>query len=478
MRALTVPILLLLAGCVSPPEATLPDDLQDGFPLLDPVPEGDGHDHMDPAQHAFATPNVYLLAFHALGDNATRPIGHYGEIDTVKVDGRTLAVVAVTGIDGEMPGFVVLDTTDPRAPVVLSNTSSPLTGRLADVKFHPSGKWLVAAAQSGTQPKQPGTFLTDPANVPFYASQNGLRIYDVSDPAAPVLVQQEPSRTGYGCHMVTLAHLAGRDWIYCIGRTVEVWEFTDGRIAWRSDLAPQSADGVANIPANEPKSNPQALATEVRLSVTPHDATFQLDPMDGTTPLLVVSWWDLGVHVYSLAEPTRPMEVGAWAGEGASRFEGNVHTALLQKVGDRRVLFAIPELLSDNPPAVWVVDFTDWSAPAYVSEWASPGEHGADGIRLSTHNINIVGTRLYMAYYHAGVWVLDVSEPEALRALGYYLPHSDVPPTVPRERAYAPNVWDVLVRDGAIYASDSHQGLFVLHERDDPLGDPAWTSFA
>lgn len=469
-----------LAGCLAagdPPEA--PPQVPGLSDYPDPIPEGEGHDHTDPSQHAFATPNVALLAHHGLGESADATIGHYGEIDTLvhPETGRTLAAVAVTGIGGEMPGFVILDSTDPRAPERLAWVESPLTGRLADVKWHPSGKWLFAAAQSGTRPLQPGTHLADQESAEHYASQNGLRLYDTTDPAAPKLVQQEPSRTGYGCHMFSYAEIGGAEWIFCTGRTIEVWSFVGGRLEFRSQYVFTPDGGLRNLLDND-RSNAQAfLLTETRLAVTPHDHTYQLDPIDGR-PLLLVSWWDMGARIVDVSDPMTPKEVGAWTGEGAVRWEGNTHSAMLAEIGGRRILFSTPELLSDNPPALWAVDVTDFADPAYVGEWTAPGEHGAEGLRLSTHNIQIVGERVYLAHYHAGVWVLDASDPAAVAPVGWYLPHSTIEPTEPREAVWAPNVWDVVVRDGAIYASDSHQGLFVLHEASDALGDPAATSFA
>ena len=95
--------------------------------------------------------------------------------------------------------------------------------------------------------------------------------------------------------------------------------------------------------------------------------------------------------------------------------------------------------------------------------------------------------RVYMAHYHAGVWVIDVDAflaknptpkgnvraplPDAIPNLGVYLTRHDA--------TRAPGqVWDVVVKDGYIYASDYSLGLFVLHFLGDPLNDPAYTGTA
>jgi hypothetical protein len=89
-----------------------------------------------------------------------------------------------------------------------------------------------------------------------------------------------------------------------------------------------------------------------------------------------------------------------------------------------------------------------------------------------------------VAHYHAGVWIIDAegyvlnATVDAMRTLqkqdevpswGYYFTTAD---------GSSPNVWDVAVKDGFLYASDIGNGLHVLRFLGDPAGDATFTSIA
>jgi hypothetical protein len=96
----------------------------------------------------------------------------------------------------------------------------------------------------------------------------------------------------------------------------------------------------------------------------------------------------------------------------------------------------------------------------------------------------VVDGKIYLAYNHAGFWVLDLDsiiagtyadDPTRPDVLGYYLPHEEVELFDP-ERAVVPNTWDVNVQGGVIFASDRYTGFYVLHSTDDAMGDETVTS--
>ena len=465
--------LLVLAGCVAPgadvDTAAAPAAYED--PLVEQ------HDHTDPALHAFSTPNVHQLGFTALGEEPNKTRGTYGEID---VHGDT-AYVAVLGDGGETPGFLVVDIAERASPKVVSFTPSPGT-RIADVKGEPTNKWVFVGGERGG-PTSPNRVLrtandaidaAQAAEPERFVTRNGIRIYDVSDPAAPRFVSHAPSDSG--CHMLFYKQYAGGEWLFCVGMGINVYSFQDGEAELVSRYAPPLPQALALV-AEEPTDPLGQLTFEA----TPHDMTIQDDAASGKT-LMYVSYWDLGLRIVDVSDPAKPAEVGAWAGDGAERYAGNLHTAMAYEAPDgKRYVYVIPELFTgDSVAALFVLDATDLAAPRLVGEWAPPGEHPNDGIRFSTHNFQIVGERLYLAFYHGGVWVLDLSGERAAnpQTLGYYLPHETVETWQPREQTNAPNVWDVVLKDGHLYATDIDAGLYVLHYEGDALGDPAVTSFA
>jgi hypothetical protein len=105
----------------------------------------------------------------------------------------------------------------------------------------------------------------------------------------------------------------------------------------------------------------------------------------------------------------------------------------------------------------------------------------------SAHNVQFTMGRVYMGHYHAGVWVIDVdaflaTDPapkgdvrtpfaDDIPSMGVYLTRDDT-------GAGPGKIWDVVVKDGYVYASDYSLGLFVLHYLGDPLNDPAYTGTA
>lgn len=467
--------LAALAGCVSSPDDAGRASVPTTF--VDPIVEQ--HDHSDPAAHALWTPNVRQLSFNSLGEAPNKTRGTYGEID---VHGDW-AYVAVLGDRGETPGFLVLDVKDRASPKVVSFTPSPGT-RIADVKGEPTNKWVFLGGERGAPTSQNRALRTvgdlaaaaQAGQPDQFVTRNGIRVFDVSDPAAPKEAAFAPSDSG--CHMLSHKAYAGGEWVFCVGTAILVYRFdpASGALDLAARYAPAPGE-AAPIVAQEPTDPLGQLFFES----TPHDMTIQDDALTGGV-FMYASYWDLGLRIVDVSDPEKPVEVGSWAGEGSDLWAGNVHTAMARTTDDgRRLVYAIPELFEGDAVAgLFVIDATDPAAATLVGEWAPEGNHPNDGIRFSTHNFQIVGDRLYLAFYHAGVWVLDVGGARAVdpAVLGYYLPHETVETTKPREQTNAPNVWDVVLKDGHLYATDIDAGLYVLHYAEDTLGDPALTSTA
>jgi hypothetical protein len=250
--------------------------------------------------------------------------------------------------------------------------------------------------------------------------------------------------------------------------------------------AVDSARGLVPVAYSRPSGDPTPVTGAGTFGVVgaPHDMTFQLDPLDGT-PLLVVSNRGYGVRVLDVSDPRVPRELGAWRGEGAEHSPLHWHTSMVTLVNGTRYLITSPEILPDDstPPAIWVLDATDYADLKLVAEWTAPGDHGSTGFTFTTHQWQVAQERLYLGYYHAGVWILDLKaivaggweeDPARLDVLGYYLPHEA--PIV--EGAMVPNVWDLTLREGVMWVTDISSGLYALHYAPDRVGDPALTGFS
>ncbi len=467
MRGLPLLIVALVtAGCVTP-EPELPD-AGDGIDIvrsfIDPIV--DDHDHANGAEHAFTTASMEELGFNVLGDDG-KPFSYIGEIDYQ----GDHAYVAVIG-RGSVPGFVIVDVSDATAPVVVGRAEMP-NAYVVDVKVDDAGEFVYAASQSSFT----GSAI---AGLDDALGRSGVRVWDVRDKTAPKLVSSTPMQTG-GCHMLSYWQHGGKENLACVGDTIVFFNtMTDAtgakRLVPAGQYAPQSAAGL-----DETLSSREAAPGPF-----PHDETFQFDPVTGA-PILFVSYWDLGLRIVDVSDVANPVEIGTWTGAGATHYSGNVHSAMAAVVDGKRYIVVGPELLSATQiPSLYILDADDLSAPTLVAEWWAPGDHASQGLLLTTHQFQLVDGRIYIALNHAGLWVLDLatilageyredaSRPEVL---GYHLArHTEV---VGADNTHPiPNTWDVVVRNGVIWATDRYTGLYALHYLPDEIGNPDLSSFA
>lgn len=473
--ALLLALAAILAGCVTAPADVDPQATLGAF--VDPIV--DDHDHSLFTEHNLSTASMSLVGWTPMGEDGN-PYSYIGEMDTR----GNLTVVQVLG-RGSMPGFVVLDTTDPANPAPVGRADMPYS-YVVDVKWSPDGKYVFAASQAMTNRQRSEQSV---AEDPVFAALtgNGFTQWDMSDPANPVAVAgglSEPT----GCHMLSVKEAAGELYVFCVANVVKVYAYA-GEGAWTEVAAigpGATPTGLERVASEVVGAGPNA-PFQLLLSAEPHDLTIQEDPIEEGRLIASVSYWDFGLRFYDVTDPRDPVELGAWGGAGAEVYEGNVHGAVLYgHHGEERLVVVGPELLGDTHPALWILDVTDFANPKVVGEWVPPGAHVSQGLLLTTHQFQVVNERIYLAYNHAGVWVLSLhailegdyaADPARPDVLGYYLPHQEVELYDP-DIAAVPNTWDVNVKDGHIFASDRYTGFYVLHYEGDTAGDAAITSEA
>ena len=456
--------LVIAAGCLG-----ASDDASSRPPDLTLLYEVE-HDHVDPVVHELAW-NIEQVAYHSATSQGA-PSGIIGELD---VAGDLLAA----HIQGARSGLVLFNISDPTAPEFLAFADAeayrPYEAR--DVKLDPAGQYAYLALQLGGL-----TQLATPPASPTAAG--GFLVFDVTDPASPVLVSQA-IESGRGCHMIRYWESGGTRVVYCMSsQGLAIWEVFESALSPRDVrkrpgyFTEELALVAEDVAGSADPGNPTDVAMGALTALQPHDVTAQLDPITGD-PILVVAYENYGIEVLDISSPLQPVPISAWRWEGAANAGGRMHTALMHAVGEQRLAIGVNEAggAADVTP-FFIVDMTDYSAPTLLAEWVPPAAGETNGLVHSTHNIQAVGTILYMAHFHAGVWAFDISEVAAPTPVAVF---SRTQPSLDEAAAAgfggAPFYWDVVVHDGYMLVSDMPSGLVVLHRDGDPAGEPTWDSF-
>lgn len=466
---------LTFAGCVDDgepePEATpQPWSAGTGAWTSPAILAEEGHDHNDPSQHDINN-NMTLVGFEPLG-----PDGPPGAISEVDVAGDW----AFLGIMGY--GFQIVDISNVTAPKLVTSFEIdvpdqllPTDVYLADLKTDATGDWLFVALELSTTP--------------------GVLIYDVRDKTAPVLAGfwPEPGLL-LGCHMVEYAVIGEQEYLFCapldnavyVGLLLPPVDTPAGPVREVAQVArwmphtPKFAQQQTDALVDYVVNNQDPAGAALHFVSGHQDMTHQIDPLTGAD-ILSVSFWNLGLRFVDVSIPAAPLEIGSWAGEDSEKWDGVLHTSMMFEQDGRRIAVTIPE--GGRPPAMFVLDATDLDNPIILSEWTARDDfQGEDGV-FSMHNFQIVDGKVYIAMYHGGIWVLDISNPEnqaAPQALGTYMPwyRGDGPDDPAYGRGCCTGImsWDVVVHHGYVLAAND--GFYVLRLQGVPVGEEAPSSFA
>jgi hypothetical protein len=136
------------------------------------------------------------------------------------------------------------------------------------------------------------------------------------------------------------------------------------------------------------------------------------------------------------------------------------HDVVVGEVGGRRVAFHGGEGYGTH---LQIYD-VDPASPTFLDEIGSWQTRR----QVSIHNMMLVGTKLYIAYYQDGLRILDVADPTAPQEIAHYQ-------TLDPARPSLPGVFDsfdgaigidVDPATGLIYLADVSRGLLILRETD------------
>jgi hypothetical protein len=193
---------------------------------------------------------------------------------------------------------------------------------------------------------------------------------------------------------------------------------------------------------------------------------------DGDQVLLLGAYYDHAT-IADLSDPAQPRPLGAFSLTGNGIEGSDVHTVMMQRVGDRRILVTSPELGGGGE--MLTLDATDPGHITLIGRWGLPGWDERSGAEWSPHNVNLLDGKAYLAHYHGGAWVLDISSEATLAepaVLGYFAP-ADAAERPAKNFLYggqAPSTWEVIPAKGRIFVADMGTGLYVL-KPGWPIGD-------
>lgn len=426
-RALILGIVLLVTGCVQAPGSTQePTGALQPLPFPDPM--GADHDHSDPTIHAQSYA-FEQTAHHPLAGSALHSSGAHA----LDVRGGYLFAAVYGGEADAEGGFFVFDIADPLEPKEVGRYrfAGPLGGDRS-MEATDDANWVVLGTEAidcagHVNPVAPGMYLID-----------------VRDKSNPIPAAYVPAT---GVHSVTVHNIGGEDYVFASMPNENIYHIVKGPVP---QLEAVGEFGIG------------------------HDSIVVDDPLLGK-PLLYSANGGAGFVIADVSDPGAPQQLAEWNIPNRDD-KYYIHTGAVQFIGGKRIAVVSSEDWLDYPSALWVLDATDFTLVETLASWSAPGEHAADGLRYSMHNPRFLGDDLILAYYHGGVWSLDLSDPARPTPQAVFMPAESNGWTPQKTKTTAvsdslcgvfhlgdaPLAFDVETTDGAVYVADLHTGLYAL----------------
>lgn len=255
------------------------------------------------------------------------------------------------------------------------------------------------------------------------SDQAGAVVWDVTTPSAPAIVAHlGTAEPGEGAAVHTLFLDGGRAYLANLRRGLEIWDLT--------------------APAAPVKLGELALAG------APDGAFLHDLYVEGDRAYL--NYWSAGLVIVDVADPAAPRVLGRFAGYG----ETTSHSSWVTTVGGRRIAAHGDEQWGSH---LRLVDVTEGGAgfAREVGAWQTRPE-------VSAHNVMAAGDEVVVAHYQDGVRVIDIADLARRRRVAWFNTWPGY------DRAYGTSFFegaigvDLDVARGRIFVADTHRGLLVL----------------
>jgi hypothetical protein len=126
-----------------------------------------------------------------------------------------------------------------------------------------------------------------------------------------------------------------------------------------------------------------------------------------------------GLTIYNVADPTAPRQIAKWetGGKGVHRYDFDGRYAYVSATMEGYVGYIVV-----------ILDLADPARPSEVSRWWIPGQWQAgnepypwdDFVEPKCHHPLRHGDRLYVSYWHHGLYILDISDLTKPKMVGHH----------------------------------------------------------
>jgi hypothetical protein len=251
------------------------------------------------------------------------------------------------------------------------------------------------------------------------SAARGVLVFDITDPTNPVFLKAVP------------------------GNNIDVHTvFVGGDRLYAMSPSPSSETLIFDLTTpHEPVLLTRFTAPGGDTMGYPHDAF----AYEGR---LYINHWNLGYVILDVRDPNNVQQLGKYQYSNQTSHANAVGT-----IGGRTIAFEGGENYDAH---LRVLDVTDPEDVVKLGEFRLRPQS-------SIHNMVLVGTRLYIAWYQEGVRVLDVSNPAEPRPLAYFNTFRETD----FERGYSFYDGAIGMRvpgDGYVYVVDSARGLLIFRE--------------
>lgn len=368
-------------------------------------------------------------------------------------------------------GFSVIDVRDPKNPRAVNYVAAPPNTWNIHLQAHDdlllviNAKDMFAAAEFADEKAyyqgQLGTVVgtAQAAKKPARDWTAGVAVYDISRPAEPHRIGFMPVDGG-GIHR--LWYVGGR-WAYASALIDGFTDYIFITIDMADPVSPREAGrwwipGM-NAAAGETPDWPATRRYGLHHAIVQGDTAY-------------AAWRDAGMVVLDVADRSRPKLIAHR--DGVPPF-GGTHNCL--PLPDRELLIVLDEAVLDHQEDgvknIWVIDNRDQADPRVITTFPQPAEadYKNKGGHFGPHNLHenrpgsfVSAQTIFATYQNAGVRAFDISNAQAPREVGAW-----VPPAPRRLMDHRPNrarviqSADVFVdAAGLIYSTDYNAGLFIL----------------